>query len=71
MMMMMKVPGLTPRSPQASLSRRLEKLFQSSFAPPAGPPVEDQVVSLKILLGPPDPQPEPGTEEENRSPGNR
>ncbi|XP_051242357.1 aftiphilin a isoform X2 [Dicentrarchus labrax] len=55
----------------ASLSSRLEKLFQSSFPQTAVPSVEDEVASLKILLGPPGDKPQPGAEEEARSPGNR
>ncbi|XP_071361656.1 aftiphilin a isoform X2 [Trachinotus anak] len=51
----------------ASLSSRLEKLFHSSFPQTAAPPVEDQVVSLKILLEPPQDRPQPGGEEERRS----
>uniref|UniRef100_A0A665T294 Aftiphilin a n=1 Tax=Echeneis naucrates TaxID=173247 RepID=A0A665T294_ECHNA len=35
-----------------SLSSRLEKLFHSSFPPAAAPPVEDQVLALRILLEP-------------------
>ncbi|XP_056228663.1 aftiphilin a isoform X1 [Seriola aureovittata] len=49
----------------ASLSGRLEKVFHSSFPQTAAPPVEDQVVSLKILLDP------PGGEEGKRSPCSR
>ncbi|KAM9363157.1 aftiphilin a isoform 2-T2 [Symphorus nematophorus] len=57
----------------ASLSSRLEKLFQSSFPQTAAPPVEDEVASLKILLGPPEDKAQPGAEEEEeeRSPCNR
>ncbi|KAM3623781.1 uncharacterized protein V6R79_015462 [Siganus canaliculatus] len=52
----------------ASLSNRLEKLFHSSFPQTAVPPVQDDVISLKILLGPPEDKPQPGAEEEKRSP---
>lgn len=59
-------------SPQALLSSRLEKLFQSSFPQTAVPPVEDQVVSLKILLGPLEDRPhDAGAEEDNGSPWSR
>ncbi|XP_019115283.2 aftiphilin a isoform X1 [Larimichthys crocea] len=60
----------TDRQP-ASLSSRLEKLFQSSFPQTAVPSVEDEVASLKILLGPPEEKPQPGVKEEKRSPCNR
>ncbi|XP_075947839.1 aftiphilin a isoform X4 [Anarhichas minor] len=52
----------------ASLSSRLEKLFQGSFPQTAAPSVEDQVVSLRVLLGPPEDRPQPGAEEEETSP---
>ncbi|XP_044045398.1 aftiphilin a isoform X2 [Siniperca chuatsi] len=52
----------------ASLSSRLEKLFQSSFPQTAVPPVEDVVASLKILLEPPEDKPQPGAEEQKRPP---
>uniref|UniRef100_A0A4W6E351 Aftiphilin a n=1 Tax=Lates calcarifer TaxID=8187 RepID=A0A4W6E351_LATCA len=55
----------------ASLSSRLEKLFQSSFPQTAAPPVEDEVLSLKILLEPPEDGPQPEAEEETRSPCSR
>ncbi|XP_068607009.1 aftiphilin a [Brachionichthys hirsutus] len=57
----------TDRQP-ASLSRRLEKLFQTSFPQNAVPPVEDQVTSLGTLLAPPD-HPEEETSPSRRSPG--
>ncbi|XP_074486008.1 aftiphilin a isoform X2 [Sebastes fasciatus] len=53
----------------ASLSCRLEKLFQGSFPQTAAPSVEDEVASLRILLGPPEDK--PGVEEEKTSPCNR
>lgn len=57
---------------QASLSSRLEKLFQCSFPQAAVPTVEDGVVSLKTLLGPSqEPPPQAGDEEENQPSGNR
>lgn len=57
---------------QESLLSRLEKLFQSSFPQTAVPPVEDQVVSLKILLGPLEDRPhDAGTEEEKGPPCSR
>ncbi|XP_032398482.1 aftiphilin a isoform X2 [Etheostoma spectabile] len=56
----------------ASLSSRLEKLFQGSFPPTAAPSVEDHVASLRILLGPAEEKPQPGSEEEaESSPRNR
>uniref|UniRef100_UPI0037E71135 aftiphilin a isoform X2 n=1 Tax=Semicossyphus pulcher TaxID=241346 RepID=UPI0037E71135 len=56
----------------ASLSSRLEKLFQSSFPQTSAVPlVEDVVSSLKDLLEPPEEKPQPGGEEEQRSPGSR
>ncbi|XP_045902902.1 aftiphilin a isoform X2 [Micropterus dolomieu] len=55
----------------ASLSSRLEKLFQSSFPQTAVPPVEDVVVSLKIMLEPPEDKPQPGAEEPEGTPCNR
>ncbi|GLD71951.1 aftiphilin-like protein, partial [Lates japonicus] len=55
----------------ASLSSRLEKLFQSSFPQTTAPPVEDEVLSLKILLEPPEDGPQPEAEEETRSPCSR
>ncbi|XP_041789271.1 aftiphilin a isoform X2 [Chelmon rostratus] len=58
----------------ATLSSRLEKLFQSSFPQTAVPSVEVKVASLKILLGPLEDKPQPGAEEEEkekRSPCNR
>lgn len=56
---------------QASLSSRLEKLFQCSFPQATVPTVEDGVVSLKTLLGPSEEPPQAGGEEENRASGNR
>lgn len=56
---------------QASLSSRLEKLFQCSFPQDAVPTVEDGVVSLKTLLGPSEEPPQARDEEENRPSGNR
>ncbi|XP_076585354.1 aftiphilin a isoform X2 [Chaetodon auriga] len=50
----------------ALLSSRLEKLFQSSFPQTAVSSVEDEVASLKILLGPPEDKPQPGAEEEEK-----
>ncbi|XP_049899677.1 aftiphilin a isoform X8 [Epinephelus moara] len=58
----------------ASLSSRLEKLFQGSFPQTAALSVEDEVASLRILLGPPEDKPQPGAEgeeEEEKSPCNR
>ncbi|XP_037327804.2 aftiphilin a isoform X2 [Pungitius pungitius] len=56
----------TGRHP-ATLSSRLEKLFQGSFPRTAAPPpVEDEVASLRILLGPPQDKPQPGAEEEQQ-----
>uniref|UniRef100_A0A8D0CSX9 Aftiphilin a n=1 Tax=Sander lucioperca TaxID=283035 RepID=A0A8D0CSX9_SANLU len=57
----------------ASLSSRLEKLFQGSFPPTAAPSVEEDVASLRILLGPPEETPRPGgaEEEAETSPCNR
>ncbi|XP_047434343.1 aftiphilin a isoform X2 [Mugil cephalus] len=49
-----------------SLSVRLEKLFQSSFPPTDVPPLEDAVLSLKILLEPPEDEPQSGTEAQRR-----
>ncbi|KAM7419902.1 hypothetical protein PAMA_016818 [Pampus argenteus] len=48
----------------ASLSSRLEKLFHSSFPETAATQVEDDVLSLKILLEPPEGKPQPGGDEE-------
>lgn len=56
---------------QASLSSRLEKLFQCSFPQAAVPMMEDSVMSLKTLLGPSEEPPQAGDEEENRPSGNR
>lgn len=56
---------------QASLSSRLEKLFQCSFPQAAVPTVGDGVVSLKTLLGPSEEPPQAVDKEENRPPGNR
>ncbi|XP_042338392.1 aftiphilin-like [Plectropomus leopardus] len=60
----------------ATLASRLEKLFQGSFPQTAVPSVEDEVASLRILLGPPEDKPQPGgeeeeEEEEERPPCNR
>ncbi|XP_070711491.1 aftiphilin a [Pempheris klunzingeri] len=55
----------------ASLSSRLEKVFQSSFPQTTAPPVEDEVTSLKILLEPPEDKPQPGGDEQKSSPCNR
>ncbi|XP_040042777.2 aftiphilin a isoform X3 [Gasterosteus aculeatus] len=60
----------------ATLSSRLEKLFQGSFPRTAAPPVDDEVASLRILLEPPEDKPQPGAEEEEEEeaaalPGNR
>ncbi|XP_073326930.1 aftiphilin a isoform X3 [Pagrus major] len=55
----------------ASLSSRLEKLFQSSFPQTAVPSVEDEVTCLKGLLGPPEDKQQPGAEDEKRSPRSR
>ncbi|XP_023148089.2 aftiphilin a isoform X2 [Amphiprion ocellaris] len=52
-----------------SLSSRLEKLFQRSFPQTAARPLDDHVVSLKILLEPPEDG--PGAENESRSPRSR
>ncbi|XP_069023869.1 aftiphilin a isoform X2 [Embiotoca jacksoni] len=60
----------THRQP-ASLCSRLEKLFQSSFPQDAARPLEDQVMSLRVLLEPPEDKPLPGAEEEPRSPCRR
>ncbi|XP_071773175.1 aftiphilin a isoform X1 [Centroberyx gerrardi] len=54
----------------ASLSGRLERLFQSSFPQTPVAPVGEEVTSLKTLLEPPDDQPQPGREEGSRSPCN-
>ncbi|KAK9540751.1 hypothetical protein VZT92_003181 [Zoarces viviparus] len=59
--------GRTERQ-SASLSSRLEKLFQGSFPQTVAPSVEDQVASLRVLLGPPEDRPQPGAEEEETSP---
>ncbi|KAM7394769.1 hypothetical protein PAMP_021554 [Pampus punctatissimus] len=48
----------------ASLSSRLEKLFHSSFPQTAATKVEDDVLSLKILLEPPEDKPQPGGDKE-------
>lgn len=53
-------------SPQASLSVRLEKLFQISFPPTDVPTLEDAVLSLKILLEPPEDEPPSGAEVQGR-----
>ncbi|XP_008297084.1 aftiphilin a isoform X2 [Stegastes partitus] len=53
----------------ASLSGRLEKLFQSSFPQTAARPLDHHVVSLKILLEPPEDG--AGAEDQSRSPCNR
>lgn len=58
-----------------SLVSRLEKLFQISFPQTATRPLEDEVLSLKVLLEPPEDK-KPGAEEEKeeekkRSPCNR
>ncbi|XP_034391378.1 aftiphilin a isoform X2 [Cyclopterus lumpus] len=50
----------------ASLSLRLEKLFQGSFPQTAAPPVEDEVESLRVLVGPPEDQLHPGADEEKK-----
>ncbi|KAM9857189.1 aftiphilin a isoform 2-T3 [Aulostomus maculatus] len=55
----------------AALSSRLEKLFQTSFPQTAVPQVEDEVMSLKILLEPLEDKPQPGADEEKRLPCNR
>ncbi|KAM8772859.1 aftiphilin a isoform 1-T2 [Acanthopagrus schlegelii] len=55
----------------ASLSSRLEKVFQSSFPQTAVPSVEDEVTSLKVLLGPPEDKLQPGAEDDGRSPCSR
>ncbi|XP_065816667.1 LOW QUALITY PROTEIN: aftiphilin a [Labrus bergylta] len=59
----------------ASLSSRLEKLFQSSFPQTAAVPVmeDGEVSTLKNLLDPLEEKPRPGAEEEQEetSPGNR
>ncbi|XP_071385448.1 aftiphilin a isoform X2 [Centroberyx affinis] len=54
----------------ASLSGRLERLFQSSFPQTPVAPVGEEVTSLKTLLEPPDGQPQPGREEGSGSPRN-
>ncbi|CAI5678826.1 unnamed protein product [Oreochromis niloticus] len=54
-------PSSTDRQP-ASLFSRLEKLFQVSFPQSAAQPLEDQVVSLKVVLEPPEDR-HPGAEE--------
>ncbi|XP_059187473.1 aftiphilin a isoform X2 [Centropristis striata] len=55
----------------ASLSSRLEKLFQGSFPQTASLSVEEEVASLRILLGPPGEKPHPGVQdEETRLPCN-
>uniref|UniRef100_A0A3Q1FH94 Aftiphilin a n=1 Tax=Acanthochromis polyacanthus TaxID=80966 RepID=A0A3Q1FH94_9TELE len=51
----------------ASLSSRLEKLFQSSFPQTAARPLDDHVVPLKVLLEPPEDA--PGAEDKSRSGG--
>ncbi|XP_026179767.1 aftiphilin a isoform X2 [Mastacembelus armatus] len=58
-------------SHSASLSSRLEKLFQISFPQTAAPLVEDEVESLKILLECPEEKSQPGAEEEQSSPSSR
>ncbi|KAK2817617.1 hypothetical protein Q5P01_025808 [Channa striata] len=50
-----------------ALSSRLEKLFQNSFPQTTAPHVEDEVVSLQILLEPPEEEAQPGTDEETGS----
>ncbi|XP_028454243.1 aftiphilin a isoform X2 [Perca flavescens] len=63
----------------ASLSSRLERLFQGSFPPTAAPSVGTDVVPLRVLLGPPEeeeeeeekPQPGGAQEEAETSPCNR
>ncbi|XP_029986656.1 aftiphilin a isoform X2 [Sphaeramia orbicularis] len=62
--------GSTDRQ-TASLSDRLEKLFQSSFPQTPAPQLEDEVVSLKILLEPAEDKPESGAKEDSRPPCNR
>ncbi|XP_029912719.1 aftiphilin a isoform X2 [Myripristis murdjan] len=59
----------TDRTP-ASLSSRLERLFQSSFPQTPVPQVGDEVASLKTLLEPPEEKPQAGQEEESRTPRN-
>lgn len=56
---------------QVSLSSRLEKVFQSSFPQTAAPSVEDEVTSLKVLLGPPEDKLQPGAEDDSRAPCSR
>ncbi|XP_034044223.1 aftiphilin a isoform X2 [Thalassophryne amazonica] len=52
------------------LSSRLERLFQSSFPHVVAARLEEEVVSLKILLEPPGEEPHSGSED-SRSPCNR
>lgn len=56
---------------QVAVSSRLEKLFHSSFLQTAVPTVEDDVVTLKSLLGPEEDRPQSGVEEEDRPRCNR
>ncbi|XP_054635456.1 aftiphilin a isoform X2 [Dunckerocampus dactyliophorus] len=50
-----------------ALWSRLEKLFESSFPQATAPPVEDEVVSLKVLLGPRKDEDQPGAQEVMRA----
>lgn len=54
-------------SQSAPLSLRLEKLFQGSFPQTSAPPQEDQVESLRVLVGRPEDQPQPGADEEKKT----
>lgn len=56
---------------QVALSGRLEKLFQSSFLQTAVPAVDDDVMTLKTLLGPEEDRPQSGVEQEDRTRCNR
>lgn len=56
---------------QVALSSCLEKLFQSSFPQTAVPAVEDDVVTLKTLVGPEEDKRQSGVEEEDRPRCNR